>query len=197
MPPPPHQRTFTASGTFFQSPVAASQAFFPVGTTSRGRSSCRLHSQFMGVSGIVPGKIMEWPGTVRPAALWIALLQHYSQSRWLLSYWPLPKNPSWNTPPRPFLLAVPIDSQWTLFCSTGIVPVEIMEQPGTVRPVALWIALLQCYSQSRWPHGSWPFHDFAWYNSWNSRKPWMEPAVWTTPGGHSNRRQNAYQRQCE
>ena len=24
---------------------------------------------------------------------------------------------------------------------------------------------LQHYSQSRWPHGSRPFHDFAWYNS--------------------------------
>ena len=24
---------------------------------------------------------------------------------------------------------------------------------------------LQCYSQSHWPHGSQPFHDFAWYNS--------------------------------
>ena len=40
-----------------------------VGTTPRGRSSCRLHSRLMGVSGIVPGKIMEWPGTVRPVAL--------------------------------------------------------------------------------------------------------------------------------
>ena len=33
--------------------------------------------------------------------------------------------------------AIPIDSQWTLFCSTGIVPVEIIEWPGTVRPAAL------------------------------------------------------------
>ena len=30
---------------------------------------CRLHSRLMGVSGIVPGKIMERPGTVRPTAL--------------------------------------------------------------------------------------------------------------------------------
>ena len=52
---------------------AASQMFFPVGTTPRGCSSHQLHSQLMGVSGIVPGKIMEWPGTVRPTALWIAL----------------------------------------------------------------------------------------------------------------------------
>ena len=40
-------------------------------------------------------------------------------------------------PPRQFLPVAPIDSQWTLFCSTGIVPVEIMEWPGTVRLVAL------------------------------------------------------------
>ena len=46
----------------------------PVGTIPRGRSSWRLHSWLMGVSGIVPGKIMERPGTVRPPALWIALL---------------------------------------------------------------------------------------------------------------------------
>ena len=41
-----------------------------------------------------------------------------------------------NTPQRWFLPAAPIDSQWTLFCSTGIVPVEIMEWLGSVRPVA-------------------------------------------------------------
>ena len=34
-----------------------------------GRSSRRPHSQLMGVLRIVPGKVMEWPGTVRPAAL--------------------------------------------------------------------------------------------------------------------------------
>ena len=44
-------------------------------------------------------------------------------------------------PPSPFLPVAPIHSQWTLFCSTGIVPVEIMEWPGTVRPAALWIVL--------------------------------------------------------
>ena len=38
---------------------------------------------------------------------------------------------------RSFLPAAPIGSQWTLFCPTGIVPVEIMERPGTVRPAAL------------------------------------------------------------
>ena len=60
---------------------AAGQAFFPVGTTPRGRSSRWLHSRLMGVSGIVPGKIMQRLGTMRPAALRIALLQCYSQSR--------------------------------------------------------------------------------------------------------------------
>ena len=38
---------------------------------------------------------------------------------------------------RSFLPEAPIGSQWTLFCPTGIVPVEIMERPGTVRPAAL------------------------------------------------------------
>ena len=47
------------------------------------------------------------------------------------------KTAGWNAPQRWFLPAAPIDSQWTLLCSTGIVPVEIMEQPGTVRPAAL------------------------------------------------------------
>ena len=45
---------------------------------------------------------------------------------------------------------------------------------------------LQRYSQSRRPHGSWPFHDFGWYNSWNSHKPWMELAAGMAPGGGSN-----------
>ena len=48
--------------------------------TLRGCSSLWLHSGLMGVSGIVPGKIMEWPATMRPMALWIVLLQHNSQS---------------------------------------------------------------------------------------------------------------------
>ena len=46
----------------------------PVGMM--GHSSCWLHSQLMGVSGIAPGKIMEQPGTMRPSALWIALLNY-------------------------------------------------------------------------------------------------------------------------
>ena len=45
---------------------------------------------------------------------------------------------------------------------------------------------LQRYSQSRWPHGSQPFHDFAWYNSWNSHKPWKELVAGMAPGGCSN-----------
>ena len=45
---------------------------------------------------------------------------------------------------------------------------------------------LQCYSQSRQPHGSWPFHDFAWYNSWNSHELSIEPAAGMAPGGGSN-----------
>ena len=44
---------------------------------------------------------------------------------------------SWNVPQRPFLPAAPFDSQWTLFCSTGIVLVKIMEELGTVRPASL------------------------------------------------------------
>ena len=45
---------------------------------------------------------------------------------------------------------------------------------------------LQRYSQSRRPHSSWPFHDFAWYNSWNSHKPWMELPAGTGLWGRSN-----------
>ena len=39
------------------------------GMTLRERSSRRLLFRVKGVSGIVPGKIMERSGTVRPAAL--------------------------------------------------------------------------------------------------------------------------------
>ena len=49
---------------------------------------------------------------------------------------------------------------------------------------------LHCYStiqKSHQPHGSWPFHGFACYNSWNSHKPWMEPAAGTAPGGGSKK----------
>ena len=35
----------------------------------RDRSNCQPHSQFKRFSGIVPGKVMEWPGTVRLLAL--------------------------------------------------------------------------------------------------------------------------------
>ena len=41
--------------------------------TPRDCPSCWPHSRLMKFSGIVPGKVVEWPGTVRPAALWIAL----------------------------------------------------------------------------------------------------------------------------
>ena len=60
-------------------------------------------------------------------------LQRYSQSHRVLSYRPFTKTTGWNTPQRWFLPAAPIDSQWTLLCSTGIVPVEIMERLGTMR----------------------------------------------------------------
>ena len=40
------------------------------------------------------------------------------------------KTAGWNAPKRWFPPAAPIDSQWTLLCSTGIVPVEIMEWPA-------------------------------------------------------------------
>ena len=43
---------------------------------------------------------------------------------------------------RSFLPAAPIDSQWTLFCSTGIIPGKPVERPWTVKASALWIALL-------------------------------------------------------
>ena len=82
--------------------------------------------------------IFQWNSTrqsqeeVRPVALWIMLLvTDHSQNA-----------TSRNTPQRLFLLAASIHSQWTLFCTTGIVPVKVMERAGTVRPVALWIALL-------------------------------------------------------
>ena len=62
------------------------------------------------------------------------------------------KHAGWNAPQRLFLPAVPIDSQWTLFCSTGIVPVEIMEWPGIMRLAPLWIALLSYQILSELEH---------------------------------------------
>ena len=50
---------------------------------------------------------------------------------------------------------------------------------------------LQHYSQSHRPHHSRPFHDFAWYNSLNSHKPWMEPLAGMGLWGRSNR-ENAW-----
>ena len=46
--------------------------------------------------------------------------------------------------------------------------------------------LLQHYSQSCQPHSSWPFHDFAWYNSSNSHKLLMELPAGMGLWGHSN-----------
>ena len=66
----------------------------------------------------------EWPVTIHKAAG--SLVTGHSQ-----------KTTNRNAPKRLFLPTAPIDSQWTLFCSTGIVPVEIIEQPGTVRLAAL------------------------------------------------------------
>ena len=43
---------------------------------------------------------------------------------------------------RLFLLVAPIDSQWTLLCSTGIIPGKPLERPWIVKPLALWIVLL-------------------------------------------------------
>ena len=43
------------------------------GMTPGDCSSRWPHSWLVGVSGIVPGKIMERPGTMRPVDLWIAL----------------------------------------------------------------------------------------------------------------------------
>ena len=45
--------------------------------------------------------------------------------------------------------------------------------------VKLYIS--QHYSQSHQSHGSWPFHDFAWYNSWNSHKLVNGASSWNDP----------------
>ena len=52
--------------------------------------------------------------------------QSYSQSCWLLSYRPFPKCCQQECPQIAFLHLAPIHSQWTLFCSTGIIPVKVM-----------------------------------------------------------------------
>ena len=59
-------RTLKLTALFTKPPVGVLPAG---GMVPRGCSNCRLHSRLMGVSGIVPGKIMERPGTVRPVAL--------------------------------------------------------------------------------------------------------------------------------
>ena len=51
---------------------------------------------------------------------------------------------------------------------SGIVPGKIIDW----ELAALWIVLLQCYSQSHQPHSFQPFHDFDWYNScWTEKCP--------------------------
>ena len=90
-------------------------------------------------------QIVERVGTVRPAVLWIVLLQCYSQSHHPAFCWQLER------PQRPIPVASPIDSfrdgtvEW--WNSTS----QIMEQPGIMRSAVLWIALLQRYSQSHRP----------------------------------------------
>ena len=69
----------------------------------------------------------------------LVTLQRYSQSHRLLSYRPFPKIPAAGTTPRS---CSPIDGftvgtvEW--WNSTS----QIMERAGTMRPAALWIALL-------------------------------------------------------
>ena len=72
-------------------------------------------------------------------------LQHYSLSRWLLSYWSFPKKLPVRTTTRGHS---PIDDfrvgtveRWN---STS----QIMEWPGTMKPAALWIALLMLHTVS-------------------------------------------------
>ena len=101
-----------------------------VGTSPRGRYSHQLHSQLMEASGIVPGKIMECLGTVRPVALWIALYLLYLQSH-------CPATGSWND----IRDRSSRRSHARLKRFSGIVPGKVMEGPGTVMRTALWIAL--------------------------------------------------------
>ena len=65
-------------------------------------------------------------------------LQRYSQSQWLFSYRQFPKKPLVGTPPRG---CSPIDSFRVGMVEWWNSTRQIMEQPGTVRPAALWIAL--------------------------------------------------------
>ena len=67
--PDSRSRAHGSFSSFTSSPNSAIHK--AVGRRAAGgcRSNCQLHSRLMGVSGIVPGKIMERPGTVRLAAL--------------------------------------------------------------------------------------------------------------------------------
>ena len=126
---------------------SASQA---VGMTSKTCSSWQLHSSLVGVSGIVPGKIMEQPGIMRPAALSKALLQHYLQICWLLSYQIFSKKlPAGMTPRGHSSIDGFRDGTVERWNSSS----QIMEWLGTMRPAFLWI-----YSTVRFrAAGSWGF----------------------------------------
>ena len=63
----------------------------PSGTTPRGHSPIDGFRNRQVEWWNSTSEIMEWPGKVRPAALWIVLLQCYSQNYQLLSYWLFPK----------------------------------------------------------------------------------------------------------
>ena len=67
------------------------------------------------------------------------MLQRYSQSRRLLSYRPFPEKVPTGTTPRGHS---PIDGFMVGMTEWWNSTSQIMERPGTVRPAALWIALL-------------------------------------------------------
>ena len=68
----------------------------------------------------------------------LAMYQHYSQSRQLLSYRPFPKKLLAGMTARD---CSPIDSFRDGMVEQCNSTSQIMERPGTVRPAALWIAL--------------------------------------------------------
>ena len=90
----------------------------------------------------------EQPVTKELAALWTALLQHYSQSCRTPCHhteWPLEVVPACGSHWQP------LDT----FLFHRNYTSKPVEWPWTVKPPALWIALLQHYSQSCRPHDSW------------------------------------------
>ena len=104
----------------------------PAGMTLRDHSSHQPHSWPMGVSGIVPGKIMERPGNVRPAALWITLLETIP----LFTVSQILRNSTSQIMKRLWTVRLVAVEWWN---STS----QIMKRPGTVRPAALWTALIE------------------------------------------------------